>query len=146
MNLFKTEIIFIILGVIGTLNLSAQITIEECVSKAEANYPLINKYNILEATRDIDLAEINNSWLPRIAVYGQITGQNVVPSFPKSLTDMLDQMGQSMKGLGKIQYKLGVDVYQNIWDGGASKSHREMTRAKEAVNRSSLDVEMYALR
>ena len=140
------KIIAILLCLFSCLATTAQITIEECLSKAEANYPLISKYNIIEATCDIDLAEINNSWLPRIGVYGQVTGQNIVPSFPKSLTDMLDQMGQSMKGLGKIQYKVGVDVAQNIWDGGASKSRRELVRSQQAVNRSALDVEMYALR
>ena len=146
MKLLKREIIFIIFGFIGIFNLKAQITIEECVTKAEANYPLISKYGLLDASLDIDLAEINNSWLPRIGVYGQVTGQNVVPSFPKSLTGMLEQMGQSMKGIGKVQYKVGGDVSQNIWDGGYSKSRRELKRAQEAVDRSSLDVEMYALR
>ena len=134
------KIILIILGAVWALSLKAQVTIEECLTKAEANYPLISKYGLLETFLDIDLAEINNSWLPRIGVYGQVTGQNVVPSFPKTLTGMLDQMGQSMKGLGKVQYKIGVDVSQNIWDGGSSKSQRELKRAQEAVNRSTLDV------
>ena len=146
MKLLKREIIFIIFGFIGIFNLKAQITLEECLTKAEANYPLISKYGLLDTSMDIDLAEINNSWLPRIGVYGQVTGQNVVPFFPKSLTGMLEQMGQSMKGLGKVQYKIGIDVAQNIWDGGSSKSQRELKRAQEAVNRSALDVEMYALR
>ena len=146
MMAFNKKVIFIILGVVWSLNIRAQVTIEECVAKAEANYPLIRRYNIIEATRDIDLDEINNSWLPRIGVYGQLTGQNVLPAFPKSLSGMLDQMGQSMKGIGKVQYKVGVDMSQNIWDGGASKSRRDLTRAREAVNSSALDVEMYALR
>ena len=146
MMAFNKKGIFIILGVVWSLNIRAQVTIEECVSKAMENYPLISRYRLLEATRDIDLDEINNSWLPRIGVYGQLTGQNVVPAFPKSLSGMLDQMGQSMKGIGKVQYKVGVDISQNIWDGGASKSRRDLTRAREAVNSSALDVEMYALR
>ncbi|MDE6638681.1 MAG: TolC family protein [Muribaculaceae bacterium] len=140
------NIVIILLSFFCSLSATAQLTIEECISRAEANYPLISKYSILEATCDIDLAEINNSWFPKIGVYGQLTGQNVVPSFPKSLTGILDQMGQSMKGLGKIQYKVGVDVSQNIWDGGSSKSRRELTRARDVAERAALDVEMYALR
>ncbi len=140
------RIILILMGVIWALSLKAQVSIEECVMKAEANYPLIRRYGLLEATRDIDLVEINNSWLPRIGVYGQVTGQNVVPAFPKYLSAMLDQMGQNMRGLGKVQYKVGVDVSQNIWDGGASKARRDVTRAQEEANKSALDVEMYAVR
>ena len=140
------NITIVLLALFSCFSVSAQVTIEECVAKAEANYPLISRYRLLEATRDIDLDEINNSWLPRIGVYGQLTGQNVVPAFPKSLTGVLDQMGQSMKGLGKVQYKVGVDVSQNIWDGGVSGARRELTRAQEEVSRSALDVEMYAVR
>ncbi|MDE6560742.1 MAG: TolC family protein [Muribaculaceae bacterium] len=146
MMFFNKKIIFIILGVVWSLNIRAQVTIEECLAKAEANYPVISKYRLLEATRDIDLAEINNSWLPRIGAYGQATGQNVVPTFPKSLAGVLDQMGQTVEGLGKIQYKIGVDVSQNIWDGGVSSARRELARAQEEVSRSALDVEMYAVR
>lgn len=134
------------LGIVLGLSVKSQVTIEECVEKAVVNYPLISKYGLLEATRDIDLAEINNSWLPRIGVYGQVTAQNVVPAFPKSLAGILDQMGQSMKGLGKIQYKIGVDVSQNVWDGGISKARREVAMAENEVRKSALDVELYAVR
>ncbi|MDE6291129.1 MAG: TolC family protein, partial [Muribaculaceae bacterium] len=127
------NITIVLLALFSCFSVSAQVTIEECVSKAVENYPLISRYRLLEATRDIDLDEINNSWLPRIGVYGQLTGQNVVPAFPKSLAGVLDQMGQSMKGLGKIQYKVGVDVSQNIWDGGVSGVRRELARTQEEV-------------
>lgn len=122
------------------------LTIEECVSQAEANYPLIKKYGLLETTRDIDLSEINKSWLPRVGVYGQATAQNVVPSFPEALSGMLEQMGRSMEGLGKIQYKVGVDLNQTVWDGGTSAARRDLTRRQEDVQKASLDVELYAVR
>lgn len=126
--------------------LCAEITIEECVRKAEANYPLIKKYKLLKTTRDIELSEINRSWLPRTEVYGQITAQNTVPSFPELLTDILQQMGGDMRGIGKIQYKVGLDISQPVWDGGTSHARREVTRAREAVQQSALDVELYMIR
>lgn len=122
------------------------LTIDECVEKAEANYPLISKYGLLPATRDIDLSDIDKSWLPRIGIYGQATAQNVVPSFPESLAGVLEQMGQEMKGLGKIQYKAGVDVSQTIWDGGSAGAHRNMVRADVETRKAALDVEMYQVR
>ena len=140
------NIIAILLWVFSSLFAFAQVTIEECLSKAETNYPIIRKYNLLDATCDIDLSEINNSWLPRVGLYGQVTMQNIVPAFPKSLTGVLDQMGQTMKGLGKVQYKVGVDVSQTIWDGGVSSARRELTRTQQSLNRSALDVEIYAVR
>ena len=136
----------IFLTAVGALAAHADITIEECVRKAEANYPLIKKYELLSATTQIELSDINKSWLPRIGVYGQVTGQNVVPSFPGALKSVLTQLGSDMKGLGKIQYKVGVDVSQTIWDGGVSSTRRELARSREEVKKASNDVEMYAVR
>lgn len=122
------------------------LTIEHCVKVAQENYPAIKKAGLLEKTLDLDLSDINRGWLPRISVYGQGTVQNVVPSFPSALSGVLEQMGQEIDGLGKWQYKIGVDVSQAIWDGGTSKAQRQMSRAKEAVQQSSVDVELYAVR
>lgn len=142
----RKGIIILILSILSPLLATAGLTIEQCVEKARDNYPMVKKYDLLAATLDIDLSDINKGWLPRIGVYGQVTAQNVVPSFPESLSGVLQQMGQPMKGLGKLQYKAGVDVSQTIWDGGVSHVQRELRRAGTAAEQSALDVEMYAVR
>lgn len=142
----KKFITIVLLSAIFPIFAGAQITIEECVKLAEDNYPIIKKYELLSATKDIDLSDINKGWLPRIGMYGQLTGQNVVPSFPETLTEVLQQMGQEMKGLGKIQYKVGVDVSQTIWDGGASAARRDLARSQDDVQKATLDVGLYAVR
>ncbi|MDE6279942.1 MAG: TolC family protein, partial [Paramuribaculum sp.] len=142
----KPLIIILALFLLSVGKLNAQLTIEDCVTQAEANYPLIKKFNLNEATARIDLSDINRSWLPRISAYTQATVQNVVPSFPSALKSALDQMGQEMRGLGKLQYKFGVDVSQMIYDGGASKARRDIIRTQKDLKRASLEVEMYAVR
>lgn len=142
----RKGIIILILSILSPLLATAGLTIEQCVEKARDNYPMVKKYDLLASTLDIDLSDINKGWLPRIGVYGQVTAQNVVPSFPESLSGVLQQMGQPMKGLGKLQYKAGVDVSQTIWDGGVSHVQRELRRVGTAAEQSALDVEMYAVR
>lgn len=142
----KNLIATFLFGILSSIFVQAQVTIEECVAKAIDNYPAIKKYNLLNATLDIELSDINKSWLPHLALYGQASVQNVVPSFPKMLTDVLDQMGQSVKGIGKFQYKTGIDLSQTIWDGGVSRARRDATHSQEAVSRSLLDVELYSVR
>lgn len=132
--------------VISTVCCHAEITMSQCVDKALANYPLIKKYDLIASTCNIELSDINKSWLPRISTYAQGTVQNVVPSFPKTLSGVLDQMGQPMEGLSKFQYKVGLDVSQTIWDGGVSKAQREMKRASAQTQKDALDVELYAVR
>lgn len=134
------------IALFGGSGAKAELTIEECVRKAENNYPLIARYDLLHAFSEIDLSDINKDWLPRISVYGQATAQNVVPSYPEALTGILQQMGQEVKGLGKVQYKLGVDISQTVWDGGVARERRRLIKAQEGVDKATLDVELYSVR
>lgn len=142
----KKPIILLFCLIIAPLCVTAQITIEQCVEKAMENYPEIRKYDLVSATREIDLSDIDKGWLPRISAYGQATVQNAVPSFPESLSGVLQQMGQSMKGLDKLQYKIGVDISQTIWDGGMSRARRDVSRLTSETQRKNIDVELYAVR
>ena len=126
--------------------LTAQVTLEECVGMAQENYPLVRKYNLLQQTEEIELSDINKGWLPQIGVYGQGTFQNAVPGFPDALSGILDRLGAQVKGLGKFQYKAGVEISQTIWDGGESKSRREVSRTTDDQRKASLDVELYSVR
>ena len=130
----------------ATSNVCAQLTLERCHQLAQENYPAIKKYGLIDKSLEIELSDINKSWLPSVTAYGQGTIQNVVPAFPAALEDVLAQMGKEVRGIGKFQYKIGVDVSQTIWDGGASNTRREIVRSQEAVQQSGLEVEMYALR
>lgn len=142
----KKSIIILLLGMFVPISVTAQITLDYCLDRAEKNYPLIHKYDLVAKTADLSLADINKSWLPRINVYGQATIQNVVPEFPGQLKDILVKLGQDYKGLGYFQYKVGVDVSQTIWDGGASKAQREIERTSSAEQQAALSVRMYAVR
>lgn len=123
----------------------AQVTLDYCIKKADANYPLIKRYGLVESIKTIDLSDINRQWLPTVNAYAQANVQNKVAEFPSALNDIMAQMGREMRGLGKVQYKVGVDVSQTIWDGGASNARREITRTSTLEQKASLDVAMYAI-
>lgn len=91
----KSTLILILLCITSSLSLYGEITIEQCVQKAIANYPVIKKYSLLTTAGKIELSDINRSWLPSISVFSQVTAQNTVPSFPDALTDMIDKMSAS---------------------------------------------------
>lgn len=134
------------LSLFAGIRLSAQVTLEECVTLAQDNYPLIRKYDLLKQTKEVNLSDINKSWLPQINVYGQGTVQNETPSFPESLAGIISQTGATISGLNEWQYKVGVDISQNIWDGGASKTKRKIERAEDAERQAAMDVQLYAIR
>lgn len=136
----------ILLSLSVSLGLAAQVTIEQCVNLAQENYPLIKKYNLLNSLNEINLSDINKSWLPQINVYAQGNVQNATPSFPDRLSGMLKQMGTDISGLDEWQYKIGADLNQTIWDGGSSKARREIERTQHAEKQAALDVQLYAVK
>lgn len=144
--MIKRNITTLLFSVCCVMYAAADVTVEQCVALAQENYPLIQKYDLLRQSRQIDLSDINKSWLPQIGIYAQGTVQNAVPSFPDALSNVLDQMGTDMKGLGKLQYKVGVDLNQTIWDGGSSKASRTIAESENAQQEAALDVELYAVR
>ena len=128
------------------VQMSAQVTLEECIALAEENYPIIIKYDLLEQTKEVNLSNINKGWLPQINVYGQGTVQNDTPSLPESLTNIINQTGTNIAGLNEWQYRIGADISQNIWDGGTSKVHRKIELAEDAERQAAIDVQLYAVR
>ena len=122
------------------------VTLDYCLQRAEENYPEIRNYGLIDNLTELNLSEINRSWLPKATVYAQGNVQNIVPAFPDALRNVLASTGYEMKGMGKFQYKIAADVNQTIWDGGASKSSRKVERADAEASRAALDVELYGIR
>lgn len=138
--------LLLVLSLFVSVQMSAQVTLEECIALAEENYPIISKYDLLEQTKEVNLSNINKGWLPQINVYGQGTVQNDTPSLPESLTNIINQTGTNIAGLNEWQYRIGADISQNIWDGGTSKVHRKIERAEDAERQAAIDVQLYVVR
>lgn len=138
--------LLMVLSLFVSVQMSAQVTLEECIALAEENYPIISKYDLLEQTKEVNLSNINKGWLPQINLYGQGTVQNDTPSLPESLTNIINQTGTNIAGLNEWQYRIGADISQNIWDGGTSKVHRKIERAEDAERQAAIDVQLYAVR
>lgn len=138
--------LLLVLSLFVCVQMSAQVTLEECIALAEENYPIISKYDLLEQTKEVNLSNINKGWLPQINVYGQGTVQNDTPSLPESLTNIINQTGTNIAGLNEWQYRIGADISQNIWDGGTSKVHRKIELAEDAERQAAIDVQLYAVR
>ena len=142
----NNTIITLAFAAASALCAAGQVSLDSCLRSAEDNYPLIKEYSLVERTTELDLSDINRGWLPRVGVYAQASIQNVVPAFPEALESIIDQMGHDIRGIGKMQYKVGVDVNQTVWDGGASRHSRNISRAEGELRRAQLDVEFYAIR
>ncbi len=123
-------------------NISA-LTLEQARTMAREHYPLVKDYNLIALTEQYTVENASKAWLPQVAASLQGYWQSAVASYPEALTQMLEQNGLTVRGLGKWQYKAGVDISQTIWDGGRIRASQELARAQAAESLASDDVELY---
>ena len=121
-------------------------TLEECQQAAERNYPLIRQYGLIEKTTELTVANIRKGWLPQVSASAQATYQSDVVAFPEQMQAVYQQMGLNMKGLTKDQYRVGIDVSQTIYDGGAINSQKAVARGQGKVQAAQNEVNIYNVR
>ena len=121
-------------------------TLEECQRAAEQNYPLIRQYGLIEKTTGLNVANIQKGWLPQVSASAQATLQSDVPAFPDEFQKLYQQMGITMEGLERDQYRVGIDVQQTVYDGGNIKSQKEIARRQGELQSRQNEVTMYNVR
>ena len=121
-------------------------TLEECQRAAEQNFPLIRQYGLIEKTTDLNVANIQKGWLPQVSASAQATLQSDVPAFPDEFQKLYQQMGITMEGLERDQYRVGIDVQQTVYDGGNIKSQKEIARRQGELQSRQNEVTMYNVR
>ena len=121
-------------------------TLEECQRAAEQNFPLIRQYGLIEKTTGLNVANIQKGWLPQVSASAQATLQSDVPAFPDEFQKLYQQMGITMEGLERDQYRVGIDVQQTVYDGGNIKSRKEIARRQGELQSRQNEVTMYNVR
>lgn len=116
----------------------AQLSIEECYKKAEANYPLIKQYGLIEKSKDYNLSNVGKGYLPQVQLSAKATYQSEVTEIPVDIP--------GIKGMKKDQYNATIDVNQIIWDGGSIKARKEYLKTEAEINKKNIEVNIYSIR
>ena len=128
----------------GCVSLCAQ-TLEQCRSMAREHYPAIKQYDLINKAEQYNVSNAARAWIPQIMLSGQATYQSATPTYSEKLNAMLAASGLEMAGMRNDQYKIALDINQNIWDGGVSKAGKMVAAAEAAEQRSKTDVTLYDL-
>ena len=135
-----------LLGLVMLPTATMSQTLEECQQAAERNYPLIRQYDLIGKTTQLTVANIQKGWLPQVSAQAQATYQSDVTAWPGEMKTMMTGMGIDMKGLKKDQYRVGIDVQQTIYDGGAISSQKAVAREQGRVQEAQTEVNLYNVR
>lgn len=127
------------LSVIETAG-AQSLTIETCYDLANANYPLVQQYELIARSRDYSIENAQKAYLPQVGVYGQATYQSDVTRIPIELPGLV------IPQLPKDQYKAYGDISYSLTDLVTTKNTTDLVKAQAAIDAKKVDVELYALR
>jgi outer membrane protein TolC len=136
----------IILGLMMLPMITQGQSLDQCQQAAEQNYPLIRQYDLISKTTDLTVANIQKGWLPQVSASAQATLQSDVTAFPDQIQKAYQTMGIDMEGLRKDQYRVGIDVQQTVYDGGAIRSQKKIARQQGEVQSAQNEVNLYNVR
>lgn len=117
----------------------AQTTLDECIGFAYDNYPQIKEMSLIEVTKGIDLKNAAYAWLPHLTVSGKATWQSEVVEMPFEMPGMDINIPHD-------QYGLTAEITQQLWDGGATRSQRELAVAGAEVKKTQLETNLWSIR
>lgn len=117
----------------------AQLTLNECQSSAQANYPLVRQYGLIEKSLEYDLSNAGKGYLPQFSLSGKATYQSDITELPVKIP------GVDVKTAPKDQYQVMLELQQTLWDGGDIHAKKRLTRAASDVEVEKQNVDMYAL-
>ena len=116
------------------------ITLAFCLSKAETNHPLFSQYELLASSSDLKIQNLNRNYLPEMNINGDAHYQSNVTEVPTVVAAFAPEP------LDKDQYKLSLDVSQLIYDGGSTKSNKEVEAIDNEINRQNVGISLYQLK
>lgn len=153
----KKLILTVILQVVFAAVLqAAEITLDECVTLARSNYPAIRKLEIIRMTEECDFSNASKSWLPSVKLgigAGWANQNSDINDLYSNTSDELTReyyrkMFQNDWGVLSPThwgYNGGVEVSQNIYDGGMSSAMKNEARAKAKLQESEVSASLEAV-
>lgn len=116
------------------------LTLDYCQKAAREFYPLLSQKGLLKQSSDLSYVNIGKAYLPQLMFNGSATYQSEVIVIP------FEVPGLETPTLPKDHYQFTLDVNQTVYDGGGTKSRREIEEANLQSEQQKVEVELFQLR
>jgi outer membrane protein TolC len=116
------------------------VTLDYCLSQAEANHPLFDQYDLLASSSGLKIKNLNKNFLPEMNINGDAHYQSDVVEVPVIVPQF------SPEPLDKDWYKISLDVSQMIYDGGLTQRNRDVEYIDNEINQQNVRIDLYRLK
>lgn len=133
-------IVFVLLLALPNFGFSQkEITLDSCFVWAEANYPLVAKYALVDQSAAFTIENASTGYLPRVSIYGKASYQSDVTSLPFEVPNVL------VEPLSPNQYNLFGEVYQPLTGVIGISNEKALAEANADAQKQSVAVAVYQL-
>lgn len=131
---------FIILCI--TLNSFGQekLSLNECYSLVNKNYPLAKQYEMFARQNTLDKEIIKTGKLPKLDFDAQVTYQSDVIELPIAIP------GVTIASPNKDQYRATISVNQLVYDGGLINASTKVKEVALKTQQKNIEVNLYQLK
>ncbi len=133
-----------LLGVLSLVAKGQVVTIDQCQELALNNYPAVSRYNIIEKTKEFNIANANRAYLPQGSFSAQASWQSDVTKIDLDLPEGMPPIEVPVPD--KDQYRIVAELNQLIWDGGQISAQKRSLKANAELELQQLETELYGLR
>lgn len=117
-------------------NAQQKLTLEDCYTLVQKNYPTAKQTDLLQQKSAFEIDALNKGKLPKIDLVAQGTYQNQVTSVPL----------QTIEPVNKDQYRANIDVNQLIYNGGLIDANSKLKQAQTKTQQQQVEVNLYQLK
>jgi outer membrane protein TolC len=114
-----------------------QLNIDSCYAMAKRNYPLTKQFDLIEKSKEYSISNANKAYLPQVSLNAIGAYLNGMPSISMPGAEAKDE---------NFQFIVIAQLNQTLWDGGATRSQKNVIKANAEVDKSTVEVNLLNLR
>ncbi len=126
--------------VVGQFN--DTLTLFECYDMAMNTDPVSRQQMFLETQNHLKIKNANVNWYPSLDLNGNYTWQSEVVELGMTFPIPDIEFPQ----MPHYSYKLTLEIRQTIYDGGVTRSQKEIANTNYSVNQQQVEIELNALK
>ena len=114
------------------------LNIDTCYAMARRNYPMVKQFALIEKSKEYTISNANKGYLPQVsltAIGGYIAG---LPNLSAPGSEPSGNQNLKFIGIGQIS--------QALWDGGASRTQKNIAKASAEVDNANVETALYSIR
>ncbi len=123
------------------MNAQSIISLDDCYRWQSENHPLIAQISAINKSEKWQVQQVSIQNWPQATLNGQASWQSDV-----SHIQNLPFPGLVIESPSKDQYKLNLDIAQNIYDGGMIKASKKTVQQSIALETKQVEANLYAIK